>query len=154
MWLCWWCCFPTWKHEKWQSLISPTKQLRCQVMVRNSSVTKCQQSNYFGVRPQTVVLHVFFQQCMDSAQHFSHSWFNIFVCHTASHAKDNLKFLFERPEHLDWDASEEIWLESHFKPPIQFAKNAFYAIFFCCPDFLKSGYNLGMPKDRSGPKRQ
>lgn len=32
----WWHCFLTWKHEKWRSTISPSKQSHCQAMVQTT----------------------------------------------------------------------------------------------------------------------
>ena len=57
-------------------------------------------------------------------------------------ARETLKSDLSGQEHLDWDASVKIRLESHFKPPpnvawIPFATIVFHVV-FCCPDFLKS----------------
>ena len=59
---------------------------------------------------------------------------------------------FEWLEHPDWDASVEIWLESHFRPPpnvvwIRSTKTGLQVFFFAVQTFEnQSRYNLDMPK--------
>ncbi len=65
----WWRGFPMRKHEKWRSIISPSKQSRCQVAVHNSHQTNS--------ATEEAGIH-------STLMHFHHYGFDVVVCHVAS----------------------------------------------------------------------
>lgn len=118
----WWSGFPMRKHEKWRSIISPSKQSCCQVTG---------QTIYFSVCLWTVCDCVWL--CVRVLPHVAllvAAWIllhpllwvcEVLVCHKWH------KRHFEWPECLDWDTSVEIrfgsghnrliWQSEHFRQP-------------------------------------
>ncbi len=56
------------------------------------------------------------------------------TCCIACEENEAFKSNIGQHKHLDWDTSEEIRFESHFKQP----PNVGFMCFFCCPNILKS----------------
>ncbi len=110
--------FPTQKHQKKRSIISPSKQSRCQVVVVLCIVLHTAQPHWCT----SVTLDLTSSLCVALRMMQKILWNQIWVARAS-----RLRCICKNP---------------HFKPPpnvawIRFAKIAFHEV-FCCPDFLKS----------------